>query len=156
VDKILIAGYGTFITDAAETLREDMTAKIYYWNVRVLGPSHLVGWKRILLPRDTHPYIIKAPNHRVRVLVVETDLKNLKLIDDAEGYPYHYDRITIETSYGDAIVYVPRSSVLDRLISEHSANEIEEDGWLEWIERSIQHNKIAVKYSSLFLDTRSR
>ena len=90
------------------------------------------------------------------MLVVETDLKNLKLIDDAEGYPYHYDRITIETSYGDAIVYVPRSSVLDRLISEHSANEIEEDGWLEWIERSIQHNKIAVKYSSLFLDTRSR
>ncbi|MFW9920423.1 MAG: gamma-glutamylcyclotransferase family protein [Candidatus Thorarchaeota archaeon] len=150
--NVIIAGYGTFITDALETISDDMTAKQYYWDVKVKGFSEVKGWKRILLPRDTHPYIIKDSNSSVLMLVTETNKKNLKLIDDAEGYPYHYDRITVDTEFGEAFVYVPRDHVLETIMKRLEECDIKEDEWLNWISRSVRHNKTAMKIFPELLD----
>jgi hypothetical protein len=143
--KILLAGYGTFVTEAMETLKENMMASQYYWNIKILGFSHLKGWRRVLLPRDTHPYIIRDENSYVDILVAETDEGMLELCNDAEGYPYHYDRIEVMTDFGLAFIYVPAEEVLPGIIERFQASNNLDDEWKQWIKRSVLHNKIAIE-----------
>jgi len=132
---MLVAGYGTFITNAFSSLKEDLTATQWYWNVKVLGRHRLKGWKRTMPKGFRYAIIVPDENSHVDLLVVKTEEENLRSIDHVEGYPNLYNRIEIETQWGTAHLYVPSDSFKHDFFPGYL--DISEDKWQERIDMLV-------------------
>ncbi len=52
----------------------------------------------------------------IYVEVYRVDIETLKRMDELEGYPHYYDRVTVDTPAGEAWIYVIRRDDLVREI----------------------------------------
>ena len=142
---MLVAGYGTFITNALGTLREDMTAIQWGIPVKVLGSFELSGWRRVVPDFLGYAVIIPDGEQSARLLVVETDERNLRRYDGVEGHPYLYDRMLVETPWGKAYVYIAGEDVSEQDLTQFK------DTWQERIDQ-VQSPLARKLFPELFTD----
>lgn len=145
-DKILIAGYGSFITNALETLASDGTAQQWHWKVMVKGIARIRNWRRIVPSGWQYPVIVPSPdrNDYVDLLVVETDEANLETIDYVEGHPHLYRRHHVNTKWGLAILYLPAYKTLKSIESKDFSKKDEWISKIQSIENPIARERFPV------------
>ena len=158
-NKVLIAGYGTFISDGLRNLTPDMTTTVWGRPVKVVGATKIDGWRRVTPPNQRWAVVIpddvkkwwqfwkpEPEKHFFHTLVIEVPLGLFPSIDHIEGYPYYYDRIQVDTEFGKVWMYIPaKGSSLQMAVERAQRDNIEmEDTWAEeiaWVENEFARAK---------------
>ena len=152
----LVIGYGTFIIKSAQgdlrfNLKGIAKVKNYF---RLFHPrfQHLFGY--------WYPFAIEMNHSSFKALVYEVNENDLTTLDEYEGVPGLYQRITCNISLNgeerEAELYIPSEYTqirlreeIDEYFSEKDKKELyKKDFWLEYLQ--AQHAYLEKIYPDLF------
>jgi gamma-glutamylcyclotransferase (GGCT)/AIG2-like uncharacterized protein YtfP len=74
-----------------------------------IGETEIDGFAAV--NRQTYPYAIRQDGHKLKGEIYE--VPSLKYIDKFENYPDEYDRVVINTEFGEAWIYIANDGVVD-------------------------------------------